>query len=210
MGVTLGVNLFVAWYEAREGRRLGSAFLVADSAHTRSDIYVTLGVVASFVAGARRPRLGRPAGRGPDRRVHRVAGVRDPALGLRHAHRPRRARRREELAAARVGRAGRASVREVRTRGGRDAVYVDLIVHLDGGMTACATPTTWPTDRGRARSRRTRRSWTWSCTSSRRPGAPSRRPGPAASASRRRRRRTGTACAAAGSCRCRCCGRPAR
>ena len=52
---TLGVNLFVAWYEAREGRRLGSAYLLADAAHTRSDIYVTLGVVASF-AGARAGR----------------------------------------------------------------------------------------------------------------------------------------------------------
>ena len=38
--------------EAREGRRLGSVYLQADAAHTRSDIYVTLGVVASF-AGAR-------------------------------------------------------------------------------------------------------------------------------------------------------------
>jgi hypothetical protein len=52
MFVTLGMNLFVTWYEAREGRRLGSDYLIADAAHTRSDIYVTLGVVASF-AGAR-------------------------------------------------------------------------------------------------------------------------------------------------------------
>src|SRR6185295_10195616 len=52
MGVTLLTNLFVSWYEGREGRRLGSEYLIADAAHTRSDIYVTLGVVASF-AGAR-------------------------------------------------------------------------------------------------------------------------------------------------------------
>src|SRR6058998_1903929 len=52
MAVTLAINLFVAWYEAREGRRLGSVYLQADAAHTRSDIYVTFGVVASF-AGAR-------------------------------------------------------------------------------------------------------------------------------------------------------------
>ena len=49
MAVTIGVNLFVSWYEAREGKRLKSAFLVADSAHTRSDLYVSLGVVASFI-----------------------------------------------------------------------------------------------------------------------------------------------------------------
>lgn len=33
-----------SWYEGREGRRLGSEYLIADSVHTRSDIYVTLGV----------------------------------------------------------------------------------------------------------------------------------------------------------------------
>ena len=52
MVVTLVVNMFVASYEAREGRKLQSSYLIADSAHTRSDIYVTLGVIASF-AGAR-------------------------------------------------------------------------------------------------------------------------------------------------------------
>ena len=51
MGATLAVNVFVARYESREGQRLHSDFLLADSNHTRSDIYVTLGVVASF-AGA--------------------------------------------------------------------------------------------------------------------------------------------------------------
>jgi len=52
MGATLAVNVFVTRYESREGQRLQSDFLLADSNHTRSDIYVTLGVVASF-AGAR-------------------------------------------------------------------------------------------------------------------------------------------------------------
>ena len=52
MGATLAVNVFVARYESREGQRLQSDFLLADSNHTRSDVYVTLGVVASF-AGAR-------------------------------------------------------------------------------------------------------------------------------------------------------------
>src|SRR5215471_11646980 len=52
MAATLGVNLFVASYETKAGRKLGSAYLVADAAHTRSDIYVTLGVIASF-AGAK-------------------------------------------------------------------------------------------------------------------------------------------------------------
>ena len=50
MGVTMAVNLFVSWYEDREGRRLGSAFLVADATHTRADLFVSLGVVGTFAA----------------------------------------------------------------------------------------------------------------------------------------------------------------
>ena len=74
MAATIGVNLFVSWYEAREGRRLKSAFLVADATHTRADLYVSLGVVALVRGRPSRPRLGRPAGGGGDRRDHRVAG----------------------------------------------------------------------------------------------------------------------------------------
>src|SRR5512145_293671 len=36
---TLLVNLFVTWYEAREGRRLSSVLLTADAAHTRTDVF---------------------------------------------------------------------------------------------------------------------------------------------------------------------------
>lgn len=39
---TAVINVFVVWYERRRGRALGSAFLLADAAHTSSDIYVTL------------------------------------------------------------------------------------------------------------------------------------------------------------------------
>lgn len=49
MLVTLGINLFVAIYEKRKGRRLNSEFLIADAKHTQSDIYVTFGVIASLV-----------------------------------------------------------------------------------------------------------------------------------------------------------------
>jgi cation diffusion facilitator family transporter len=40
--------VFVAAYEARRGRALGSAFLMADAAHTASDVGVTVGVLASM------------------------------------------------------------------------------------------------------------------------------------------------------------------
>ena len=50
MGCTLMVNLVVSYLERRAGRRLGSDLLEADAAHTRSDVYVSLGVVASLIA----------------------------------------------------------------------------------------------------------------------------------------------------------------
>lgn len=46
---TLVVNIFVVRYERRRGRELGSIFLLADAAHTGSDILVTLMALASLV-----------------------------------------------------------------------------------------------------------------------------------------------------------------
>ena len=48
VGATLVVNAFVVWYESRRGRELKSALLMADAAHTRSDIFVTLLAVVSL------------------------------------------------------------------------------------------------------------------------------------------------------------------
>jgi cation diffusion facilitator family transporter len=46
---TMGVNLIVVWYERRRGRQLNSTFLLADAAHTGSDIYVTAAALASLL-----------------------------------------------------------------------------------------------------------------------------------------------------------------
>lgn len=56
MGVTLLINMLVSYYERRQGVALGSDLLEADAAHTRSDVYVSLGVIASLAAS----RLGFP------------------------------------------------------------------------------------------------------------------------------------------------------
>jgi len=42
---TLGVNVFVAWYENRRGHELSSELLIADAAHTRTDVFITIGVL---------------------------------------------------------------------------------------------------------------------------------------------------------------------
>jgi cation diffusion facilitator family transporter len=49
MLITLGINIFVVWYETRRGRELGSDVLQADARHTLSDVWVTLGVIVSLI-----------------------------------------------------------------------------------------------------------------------------------------------------------------
>jgi len=56
LGITLVVNVWVAWYERRRGRALHSELLIADAAHTRVDVFITIGVLT----GAALSRAGIP------------------------------------------------------------------------------------------------------------------------------------------------------
>lgn len=49
----LGVNALVAWYEHRRGEELQSELLVSDAAHTRSDVYITTGVLVGLLLSRR-------------------------------------------------------------------------------------------------------------------------------------------------------------
>lgn len=49
MVITLIINIFVSTYEKRKGEKLSSELLIADSRHTKSDIYVSLGVIVSLI-----------------------------------------------------------------------------------------------------------------------------------------------------------------
>lgn len=53
---TLVINIFVSWFEYREGKKLKSQILISDSFHTRSDIFVSIGVLVTLVS----IRLGLP------------------------------------------------------------------------------------------------------------------------------------------------------
>ena len=50
---TLAINVAVAWYENRRGRALGSDLLIADAAHTRADVFITVGVLAGLLFSRR-------------------------------------------------------------------------------------------------------------------------------------------------------------
>lgn len=49
MLITLAVNIFVSVTEYKKGKELNSPILISDSMHTRSDIYVSIGVLATLV-----------------------------------------------------------------------------------------------------------------------------------------------------------------
>lgn len=49
----LGVNGMVAWYEHRRGVALQSELLVADAAHTKSDVYISIGVIVGLLLARR-------------------------------------------------------------------------------------------------------------------------------------------------------------
>ncbi len=133
MAATLAVNFFVAWYEEREGRRLASAYLVADAAHTRSDVYVSLGVVASFGLA----RAGVPwADAAVAAFIAVVIAVQAAKIlvGAFHVLTDRARIPAAEIAAVVARVPGALACRDVRTRGGPGAVYLDLVVHVDGDV----------------------------------------------------------------------------
>jgi cation diffusion facilitator family transporter len=133
MAATMGVNLFVSAYEGREGRRLESAFLLADATHTRADLYVSLGVVVSFAAALAGLGWADPLVAGAIAAIIAWQGGRIlfSAFDVLTDRAVIPAEKLEPLAAAVPG---VLRVHHVRTRGRRDAVFVDLTAHLDGGM----------------------------------------------------------------------------
>lgn len=47
--ITLCINIFVCTYEYRVGKRLNSYILISDSLHTKSDIFVSIGVLITLL-----------------------------------------------------------------------------------------------------------------------------------------------------------------
>jgi len=134
MLATLAINVLVASYETREGRRLRSEYLIADAAHTRSDIYVTLGVVVSF-AGARAGIAWVDGAVATAIAVFIAALAARIMIGAFNVLTDRAVLPPEAITPAVLSVPGVLDCRDVRTRGGGAAVYVDLTVHVEGSRT---------------------------------------------------------------------------
>ena len=53
LGATLLTNIVVAWYENARGHELSSELLIADAAHTRTDVFITIGVLIGVLFSRR-------------------------------------------------------------------------------------------------------------------------------------------------------------
>ncbi len=131
---TILINIAISRYESREGRRLNSALLCADAAHTKSDaaaattVLLSLGavalgipwadlvgaaIVAVFIASTAWRVLS------DNFQVLADAAQLDP----------------HEVREVALGVAGVRGAHRIRSRGGAQDVHVDLHIHLDPAMT---------------------------------------------------------------------------
>lgn len=134
MIATIAINVAVSTWEQREGERLGSDFLIADAAQTRSDVYVSLAVIGSFAG----PRAGLPQVDVAVALVVAVLVARASAdVLLRSFHVLTDRAPLDSGDVARIVRAipGVRGVAAVRSRGTHGAVYVDLTAEVDGDAT---------------------------------------------------------------------------
>ena len=169
MIATMAMNLFVSWYEAREGRRLGSEYL-----RRRRDPHplrpLRLARASSPASpAAKAGLLGRRRG---GRRIGAVIAFQAVQILLRllpRAHRPRRARPAERSRRRCGGCPGCGRCARCAPGAAHDAVYVDLVAHVDGALSLraahevadrieAAVKKAHPRDRGRGRAPRARRS----------------------------------------------------
>jgi cation diffusion facilitator family transporter len=131
--LSIAIHSLVVWYETREGKRLGSDFLIADALHTRADIFVSLSVAGGLIA----VKLGFP--------------IADPILALVIAFVIAKigidiiresspilmdgaAMPSDEMVQTALSVPGVVSSHRVRSRGHEGAVYADLHIRVDPAM----------------------------------------------------------------------------
>ena len=125
MIVTMVINGAVSVYERRRGKQLGSMILVADSLHTRSDLFASLAVIIGLTG----VRLGHPWLDSVAAFVvvvlialaaYRIVAASLDVLADARVYSP------EEIAAAAMEVPGVLDVHEVRTRGLPDHAHLDF------------------------------------------------------------------------------------
>lgn len=133
LATSIVIHLGVVWYELREGRRLGSDFLIADALHTRADVFVSVSVAGGLVA----VKLGFPLA---DPILALVVALVIAKIGIDIVREgsptlmDRAAMPSDELERIARSMPGVLSCHQVRSRGHEGAVYADLHIQVDPGM----------------------------------------------------------------------------
>jgi cation diffusion facilitator family transporter len=130
---TLAINAWVAWFEARKGRELSSDLLLADAAHTRVDVMITIGVIlGGLLSRARVPHVDPLVTLAIVVLIVRVGwqilrrGV--PVLVDQAAHEPQAVRRSAE------GVDGVRSAYDIRSRLAAGVAFAELTIGVSGAL----------------------------------------------------------------------------
>lgn len=129
MLTTLAVNLAVVRYERRKARELSSELLLADAMHTRSDVFTSLGVIASLIGSGLGYTLLDPIG-GLVVAVFIGHTGWEIARGAGAILSDRIVLAEEEVRRVVMSVAGILGCHHIRTRGSSDHVFLDLHIWL--------------------------------------------------------------------------------
>ena len=134
LAATLLVNIWVTWYENRRGQALQSELLIADATHTRTDVIITIGVLAGAILSRRGIAHVDPIVAILVTALVAHAGweiVRNslPSLVDEAAHGPVAIQRSAE------GVTGVASAYAIRSRKAAGVAFAELTIGVTGGMT---------------------------------------------------------------------------
>ncbi len=133
----LGINALVAWYEHRRGEQLESELLVSDAAHTRSDVYITTGVIIGLLLSRRGWWWADPA-------LGLVIAILIVRVGYQITQRTvpilvdQRALPRGEIQSVAEGVAGVRGAYDIRSRGGGQARYAEVTIAVDPATNVAA------------------------------------------------------------------------
>jgi cation diffusion facilitator family transporter len=132
LAFTLALNVGVVWFETRAGRRLQSDLLLADALHTRTDVFITLGVLTGLAladAGLSwaDPVLAILVAVLVGRAGYQILRRSIPSLVDERAFEPATIQRAAE------GVAGVVSAYAIRSRRAGDHQFAELTIAVDGG-----------------------------------------------------------------------------
>lgn len=134
LAATLLVNIFIATYEQKKGKELESDILLADAAHTKSDIFVTIGVLATLLA----IKFGAPPIIDPVISIVVVVFIWNAAISVLKrtsaALVDSAAVEVEQIKSITMEFPEVVTVHKIRSRRAGNDIYVDMHIHVDGQM----------------------------------------------------------------------------